>query len=675
MAVNMYEGPAEQRFVDTYAPLPFQEVFQVGQQYQRERERTEEEIKQFQADYGDFMSPSAADVTDWEAETMGRLRPQLEQMRLDPEWIKSQGGQAQIRGAIRSIDTAKLNQLRQSAANLQERQKNVAKLQAAGRYKRSWDPIDIASYRTLGPEGQGIMSELSPLEYQSLEELTTPYAESLKPGYIGHVDPYRYYTGITEEDVRRSLEPQFESITSTPQGQAWMRDVAQELAAVGITDPEAVREETLNRMVQSQKDRMVKNLEFDKAALDMAELSFKRAQTGAASAGAPPRLTDQVRVSGATLLQERRNQLLQNPSISQDMDILSAQYEKALASGNREAIKSVEDRTKQYMLERQEQQIQRAFLFGANQQSFFDNSGNPVKMDYSDYTDGAKKMFEGYSIGIGLTGSDAFIEAEAGKDVKKTGEHTYRYNNITDFKTVAQLAEGWDAIPIYAPSSELEKYIENDVFKNVDVSSISKQNVVNQTLPNGQIEQYLAVDVTFTEDDVDLEKLRKLHGRGATKVRSNVQEYKFPPEALEAAARGLQKDPLSRIDAMVERAGGIINVVGGKVSESTTTSERDVAGSKKKLGGESETIRRTGEAKKTYKLTLYQKMPHETQPGRETTTSQVNLLYDKNWMNQKAVGEEYPQEVGDAFSITLNQQTQNTNVLKSWKQRAANRTP
>lgn len=317
--MNYYEQPVAQTFMDTYAPLPFQELAMLGAAYKKEKDETEAAIDEFRSTYGDFTSMSEYDVEDWNKETMGKLQPALLEMATDPEKIKSQEFQAGIRSAIRSVNTARLSALKQNAENYKIRAAEIAKLKAEGKYKESWDPINISRWRTIGPQGQiNMMTDLSPIEYKSLHDIASPYSQALEDQYLDRIDRYRYWKGVDEAQIRNALNTASTDIFNTPQGQAWYRDISSELAMQGITDPNAVREEMMNRLVQSQKDYMHKNLAYDTAAIQEDTLALKRRiAAGKEQPETPPaRYTDMIRLDGKRYL----NSLTENNTMVPTVD-------------------------------------------------------------------------------------------------------------------------------------------------------------------------------------------------------------------------------------------------------------------------------------------------------------------------------------------------------------------
>ena len=100
-----------------------------------------------------------------------------------------------------------------------------AKMKAEGRLKDSWDKSDIANYDTLGT-GK-IFDDITPVAYMNLNELSTPYFNDLKPGFLGtdYVNGTRYVvTGNNMEDLMAVATAKFNDLIDTPQGQKYFEE-------------------------------------------------------------------------------------------------------------------------------------------------------------------------------------------------------------------------------------------------------------------------------------------------------------------------------------------------------------------------------------------------------------------------------------------------------------------
>lgn len=458
--MNFYEQPVAQNFMDTYAPLPFKEMAMLGEAYKKEKDATEAAIDEFQSKYGDFTSLSQRDVESWDAQTFGKIRPELLQMAGDPEKIKSQEFQAGIRRAIRSVDPSKLGVLKQSAENLKQRAAIIAQLRAQGKYKESWDLIDIANWDSMN---QGIMTDLSPLEYKSLHDIAAPYSQALKPSYLRAVDPYRYMVGVDENMIRNSLNTAASDIFSTPQGKAWYNDIATDLAKQGITDPEKVSERMMDMLVQSQGDYIHENLKTDDVALKKLELSSKYPND---PNGGIPRYTDQLKFDAMT----RMLNMYKNASAN------GVSPKRVLSDVFNHAANKPDSR-KTYNLS----ELKRGT--GA----IIDLLSMPTSRD------GAESI-------IGQYASEVIQSPSKGK------EFTFADSSVLEnpTTTVASIA----SVGITKRQNDFDDALLNGAFTNVKVVPVvGNKAVIAYTDENNRPVVKQKVKVTFTENDIDFSKL------------------------------------------------------------------------------------------------------------------------------------------------------------------------
>lgn len=458
--MNFYEQPVAQNFMDTYAPLPFQEMAMLGEAYKREKDATEAAIDEFQSKYGDFTSLSQRDVESWDAQTFGKIRPELMQMAGDPEKIKSQEFQAGIRSAIRSVDASKLGVLKQSAENLKQRAALIALLRAQGKYKESWDLIDIANWDSMN---QGIMTDLSPLEYKSLHDIAAPYSQALKPSYLRAVDPYRYMVGVDENMIRNSLNTAASDIFSTPQGKAWYNDIATDLAKQGITDPEKVNERMMDMLVQSQGDYIHENLQTDDAALKKLELGSRYPND---PNGGIPRYTDQLKFDAMTrMLNMYRN-----------------------ASANGVSPKRV---------------LSDVFNHAANKPD------SRKTYNLSELKRGTGAIIDLLSMPTSRDGAESIIGQYASEVIQspsKGKEFTFADSSVLEnpTTTVASIA----SIGVTKRQNDFDDALLNGAFTNVKVVPVvGNKAVIAYTDENNRPVVKQKVKVTFTENDIDFSKL------------------------------------------------------------------------------------------------------------------------------------------------------------------------
>lgn len=250
----MYDQAAQAQFLNTYAPINFGELYRIGA---AQKQAVDEAAQQFSSQlqkFGEFRSPSRVDTQNYYNLTIGRkdFQDAINQMVSNPDYMKDSANRAQLQSLINSVDYSALSQLKESADYQRLGLQIRAKMKAEGRLKDSWDKSDIANYDTLGT-GR-IFDDITPVAYMNLNELSTPYFNDLKPGFLGtdYVNGTRYIvTGNNMEDLLSVATAKFNDLIDTPQGQKYYEEFLDRNAG----NVEAAKSQFINAVAQSQIDR------------------------------------------------------------------------------------------------------------------------------------------------------------------------------------------------------------------------------------------------------------------------------------------------------------------------------------------------------------------------------------------------------------------------------------
>lgn len=254
MAANMYDQAAQAQFINTYVPINFGELYRIGAAQKQAVDQAAEQFTTQLQKFGEFRSPSRVDTENYYNMTIGRedFQNAINQMVSNPDYMKDASNRAQLQSLINSVDYAALSQLKESADYQRMGLQTRAKMKAEGRLKDSWDKSDIANYDTLGT-GK-IFDDITPVAYMNLNELSTPYFNDLKPGFLGtdYVNGTRYIvTGNNMEDLMAVATAKFNDLIDTPQGQKYF----EEYLAMNNGDANAAKSQFINAVAQSQIDR------------------------------------------------------------------------------------------------------------------------------------------------------------------------------------------------------------------------------------------------------------------------------------------------------------------------------------------------------------------------------------------------------------------------------------
>ena len=195
-------------------------------------EKGQQEMKDFQKTYGDFLTPIMADqdwynqnVTDKVRDTVNALYAQ----GIDP--LRNAQGRAVISQLINNMPYGDIAKLRESAKNAEQYLKARTELEMKGLYNplmAKYDGPDMATYST---RDSGIWDKMSPTPFQNVATFGNPYFEGMKPNVHRESKNGIDYSieSITEQDLKNVADAHFNELVSTPQGQImfkYYRDLA-----------------------------------------------------------------------------------------------------------------------------------------------------------------------------------------------------------------------------------------------------------------------------------------------------------------------------------------------------------------------------------------------------------------------------------------------------------------
>lgn len=215
MAVNRFDKPVESQYISQYVPIPFEQLYKVGKEYNDRVEAAYNTINEQLNKWKEFRSPSAVDTQAFYDLTLKPAQELVNKFAANPDLIKTQAGRTEIQQFINSRPYGELSNLQQSRDAMLQRQKLEQQLSLAGKYNPLWHGMDYTNYDT---SSSGIMNDLNLIPYKSEVDLVKPYVDNLKPSYLYSKNGYDYSgvsTDTTDEMVKRNLS----SIYNTPEAQ------------------------------------------------------------------------------------------------------------------------------------------------------------------------------------------------------------------------------------------------------------------------------------------------------------------------------------------------------------------------------------------------------------------------------------------------------------------------
>lgn len=238
MAVNRFDKPVESQYVSQYVPIPFEQLYKIGKEYNDRVDQAIQDIADYNKEWKSFDSPIKKDVEDYYRIAMNpQIKSLIDSAVSNPDNLKTFDFKRQLQNAINSVDYSSLNKLKASATNAYNYINAAKELAKKGQYNKNWDLVDFNKYSTL--ESGKVFDEVSPIQYQSLQSIIDPYVKNIKETFYRGVDPnsgqhlpYTNWMAVTEKDIRDIINSRYNDIISTPQGRMWFRDIANNVLSV-----------------------------------------------------------------------------------------------------------------------------------------------------------------------------------------------------------------------------------------------------------------------------------------------------------------------------------------------------------------------------------------------------------------------------------------------------------
>lgn len=374
-------------------------------------EKGQQQLKDFQKDYGDFYSPIQKDM-DWYNKNVIQgsrdLINNLYDNGEDP--LRSSSGRAKISRWINNMPTGDINKLKMGSKIAQEYLRNRAMLEAQNKYNDDFEKYvnggkTIENWDTLK---DGMWTRQSPSEFTTLKAATenwfnnrTPHALT-KDDVVSFGMPYdkRYdYTGYTYKDLTNVASKNTPGWIGSPIADYYRHIAKQQLLNEGLKDPTNAQVETRlqQNVADANKEWMVNPI---KQANEYAKMDKQFAQQSAMQARG--------------FQQEKEMEALRNKHAKENM-YLSWRYSNSTPdSKGRPVMNGSQDATKQMplsltqMLIEDSNQNKRDFIAGNNQR--YTNSVNSIKNHW---------LGKAYSIlGKADKNGNGIIDASESKDWK-----------------------------------------------------------------------------------------------------------------------------------------------------------------------------------------------------------------------------------------------------------------
>lgn len=229
------EQPVIYKMDDMFDPATAQMFLAAQQNYanavRQDYMQAAQDLKEFNAKYGDFYSPYSKDNLNWDRLVNEPIRNLMQ--NYGPDMIRSQEGRSMIAQAIASVPGGDLAKLRASALQGINALKVKAELEAKGLYSQDYqDFLDKQAGRTSFKDWDTLKdgvynSTFSP--FQGLGEVTDYIYKGRQPLYKGMKNGSRVYS-YDYNDLLNAAQSNAQDFIKTPRG-AFEWEIAQRQAA------------------------------------------------------------------------------------------------------------------------------------------------------------------------------------------------------------------------------------------------------------------------------------------------------------------------------------------------------------------------------------------------------------------------------------------------------------
>lgn len=254
MAVNRFNTPVESEYISQYVPIPFEQLYALGKEYNTRLDKAYEQMASHIEKYKDFQSPSAVDTARWNQIMQTNVIDRVNALMANPDNLKTQAGRAEIQNIINSMPYGEMNELKQSRDAMLQRQKLEQQLSLAGKYNPLWHGMDYTNYNT---DKQGVFNDLNLLPYTSELDIVKPFVDNLKSSYIGTNGLYDI-RGVSKERTAQQVDANKSAILSSPFSQKHIEILQRQ----GLTREQA-EQEYMNRIYTAAGEFAYQDIEVN----------------------------------------------------------------------------------------------------------------------------------------------------------------------------------------------------------------------------------------------------------------------------------------------------------------------------------------------------------------------------------------------------------------------------
>lgn len=336
MAINRFSTPVQSEYISQYVPIPFEQLYAIGKEYNDRLDKAYEQIGAHIQKYKDFQSPSAVDTARWNEIMQTNVIDPVNKLMENPDALKTQAGRAQVQKIINSMPYGEMSELMQSRDSMLQRQKLEQQLSLAGKYNPLWHGMDYTNYSTANA---GIFNDLNLVPYMSEVDLVEPYVSNLKDSFL-YSDGLYDYTGVLPETTDKQVQKNLSAIYNTPQAQMHIKALMKQ----GMSEQDA-KDTFTNSIYLAGRQYARKNREANAFAQIQQTQRYKNKGKEKEEKVSPFYLTEQLEYQGLNSYNYGKNFLISN---SEEYKAIKEQLKNEDPAVREDAIKKLRELDNSY---------------------------------------------------------------------------------------------------------------------------------------------------------------------------------------------------------------------------------------------------------------------------------------------------------------------------------------
>lgn len=494
--INRYDTPAKLNFVDTFVPIPFQELLAaqrlMDEREERDYNRAEKLRKEFDTLYDgwkQFTSPSTVDTNRYHELTIGSDATQayINRVVSDPSYVNTAEGRADLANLKYQMDKPEVRNIVTNASLLTEYLKNQSDLRAKG--FDVWDPIDVANYNTSGYtdvngrfiEGKGVLSNTSPMLRQEIVDIVAPYVKDL--GDTTSIQGDYLFTGRSKKRLGDQIEANRANILSDPQSMKHIEELTKTLGS---------KDAAVNAFMDQAKQAAYRFERGTLSANPFKLVDYKNTKSsgdgnGATGGETPMSFTQEIETSGRAAVNNAQHRAI-NKSLERNapdhfkaLQTAIAYRDAAKSNGNAELEVHYQDQIDQIMTAVNALPNRDAILSDAELPKYFrDNflAGSIIPAGTADnqtfnYVPSQDAHIKSMAILNDISaGSQAKVTQSSAKQFLPLQEKSDKLYDTSSILSVDQMACALSNVN-YTPTA-LEYGLRNNLFADVELEGVTK---------------------------------------------------------------------------------------------------------------------------------------------------------------------------------------------------------